>query len=93
MGIRLALGAKPAAVMRLVLSQGARLTAIGLAVGLAAAAASTRVLRNLLFGVGPLDPLTFGVAGVLLGAVALLATYVPALRATRVDPAVTLREE
>ncbi|MEP7346013.1 MAG: ABC transporter permease [Gemmatimonadaceae bacterium] len=93
MGIRLALGAPPRALLRLVLSQGARLTIIGLAIGLIAAAASTRLLASQLYGVSPLDPMVFLGAVAVLGAIALAASTVPALRATRVDPVVTLREE
>ncbi len=93
MGIRLALGAPPRALLRLVVSQGARLTIGGLAIGLAAAAATTRLLADQLYGVSPLDPTVFLGAVVLLGVIALTASTVPALRATRVDPVVTLREE
>jgi len=93
MGIRIALGAGRPAVLRLVMSQGARLTTFGIVIGLVAAVAVTRVMRNLLFGVSPLDPTTFVLVGVLLGTVALLASYLPARRATRVDPVVALRAE
>ena len=93
MGIRLALGARPAMVLRLVLSEGVRLTGIGLAAGLLAAAAATRVMENLLYGVSPIDPGTYVAVGLVLAAIALAAAYVPALRATRVDPVVTLRAE
>jgi predicted permease len=92
-GIRVALGARPARVLRLVLGQGLRLAAWGIALGLGGALAFSRVLRSLLFGVTPDDPLTMvSVAGV-LGAVALVAAYVPARRALRVNPAVALRSE
>jgi hypothetical protein len=93
MGIRVALGARPASVVRLVLAQGLRFTIVGLALGLASAAALTRVMRSMLFGVTPLDPVTFGGVAVLLAAVAVTASYVPARRASRVDPAVALRAE
>ena len=93
MGIRLALGADRSAVLRLVLSQGARLTAAGLIVGLAGAAGLTRVMASMLYGVAPLDPVTFGLVGVVLGLVAVVASYFPARRATRVDPVVALRAE
>ena len=92
-GIRLALGAAPADVLRLVLRQGLLLALAGLAVGLAGAAWLTRFLGTLLFGVRPVDPVTFlGVAAV-LGAVAAAACYLPARRATRADPIAALRRD
>jgi putative ABC transport system permease protein len=93
MGIRLALGAGQPAVLRLVMSQGARLTIVGLVAGLAGAAALTRVMANMLYGVSPLDPATFVLVGAVLALVAVVASYFPARRATRVDPVVALREE
>ena len=93
MGIRLALGAGQPAVLRLVMSQGARLTIVGLIAGLAGSAALTRVMSNMLYGVSPLDPTTFVLVGVVLGVVAVGASYFPARRATRVDPVVALRAE
>jgi len=93
MGIRLALGADRPAVLRLVMSQGARLTAIGVVTGLLAAAALTRVMVSMLYGVSALDPMTFALVGVVLGLVAVLASYFPARRATRVDPVVALRAD
>jgi predicted permease len=92
-GIRMALGAGPAAVLRLVLRDGAILTSMGLAIGLAAAFASTRVLRTLLFGVTATDPLTFVSVAVFFVAVAMAATLVPARWASRVDPLTVLRSE
>ncbi|MCW5970984.1 MAG: ABC transporter permease [Blastocatellales bacterium] len=92
-GIRLALGAGVGDVLRLVVWQGARLAATGLGVGLAAAYAVTRWMSSLLFGVTPTDPLVFASLPLLLGAVALAACYIPALRAARVDPLTALREE
>jgi len=92
-GVRMALGAQAGRVQRMVVGQGARVLAVGVALGLLAAAASTRALQSLLFGIGALDPLTFvGVAGamVLFG---LLATWVPARRASRVDPVEAIRGE
>jgi predicted permease len=92
-GIRMALGARSDQVSRAVLAQGGRVTAIGLVVGLIAAAALTRVMRTLLFGVSPTDPLTFVIVPALLMCIALAATYLPARRASRVDPARTLRSD
>jgi len=92
-GIRMALGAERADVLRLVLSQGLRLTLIGLAVGLAVSLAVTRFLRSQLFGVTTTDPLTFVFVVVLLCVAALAACYIPARRATKVDPMVALRYE
>jgi putative ABC transport system permease protein len=76
-----------------VLGQGLRLTALGVALGLAGAMLAGRAIAAMLFGVSPLDPLTYGGMIGLLGAIALLASWVPAWRAARVDPARTLREE
>jgi len=89
----MALGADRVTVLRLVIRQGLVLTAIGVALSLAAGAAGAQVLRSLLFEVSALDPLAFGGAAVLLGPVALAASYLPARRATRVDPMVALRAE
>ncbi len=92
-GVRMAIGAKPADVVRMVLSEGGRLAAAGVAVGSLGAVAGARLIRGLLFDVSATDPLTFaGVAIALLG-VALLASYIPARRATRVDPVTALRGE
>ncbi|HXV86502.1 MAG TPA: ABC transporter permease [Gemmatimonadales bacterium] len=92
-GLRMALGARRGEVIGLVLQQGMLLTALGIGLGLATAAASTRLIAGLLYGVTPTDPLTFGVAIVVLGGTALLAAFVPASRAARVDPMVALRTE
>jgi predicted permease len=92
-GIRMALGADRASVMRMVLSQGLRLTLIGMMLGLAAAFGMNRVLASLLFGVKASDPATIGAVVTLIAAVALVACYVPAQFATRVDPMIVLREE
>ena len=91
LGIRVALGARRGALLRLVLAHGARLTLIGLAIGTVAALALTQVMSTLLFGVGARDPLTFVGVALLLLAVSLVASFVPARRATRVDPVVALR--
>jgi predicted permease len=93
LGIRIALGARAIDVLGLLLGETVVLVAIGLAIGLAAAFASTRALRSLLYGVTSGDPTTFGAAALVLGLVALVATYVPARRAGRVDPVAALRSE
>jgi len=92
-GIRLALGADPSRVLQLVLAQGLRMALIGVSVGLVAAAFATRLLGAALYGVGPLDPATFAAVVVTLLLVALMASFVPARRATRVDPIRALRAE
>jgi putative ABC transport system permease protein len=92
-GIRLALGARSHDVLRLVLGGALKLTAAGVAIGLAAAAVLTRLLGSLLFAVQPTDPVTFVGSAAVLATAALLACALPAWRATRVDPAVTLRQE
>ncbi|HTQ79220.1 MAG TPA: ADOP family duplicated permease, partial [Thermoanaerobaculia bacterium] len=93
LGIRMALGAHRGDVLRLVLAQGMRLVAIGLGVGLIGAFFATRTLAGLVYGVGTKDPVTFVGVPLILAAVAFAANYVPARRATRVDPQVALREE
>jgi putative ABC transport system permease protein len=92
-GVRIALGAQPASVLRLIVGNGMRLAIAGVVLGLLLAAGLTRTLRTLLYDVSPLDPLTFSVVGVLLGGVALVASWMPARTAARVDPAVALRAE
>jgi len=92
-GIRMALGAQAADVRSLVVSQALRLGAIGAGVGLAGAFAAARVIATLLFGVSPFDPITFASVCLLLVAVLVAAAYLPARRATRVDPMIALRTE
>ena len=92
-GIRMALGAEESRVLRMVIGDGLVLAAIGVAIGLALSLASARAVSSLLFGVHPRDPLVFGAVPVVLIAVALLATYLPARRAARVDPLDALRIE
>ncbi|HLL48334.1 MAG TPA: FtsX-like permease family protein, partial [Longimicrobiaceae bacterium] len=92
-GVRVALGADRGSILGLVVRQGMVLTAIGLAVGLAGALALTRLLRSLLFGVGAVDPVTFLAVPLVLAAAAFLASYLPASRAARTDPATALRAQ
>jgi len=92
-GVRMALGAKQSDVLRMVLEDGARMTLVGIIIGVVAALILTRLMASMLFGVKPTDPVTFvGVAAVLF-AVALLACYVPARRAMNVNPVEALRHE
>jgi predicted permease len=93
LGIRLALGAPTGAVLKLVLWQGLKLGAAGIALGLLGALAVTRLLQSLLFGISATDPLTFAMSAFLLLSVALIACWLPASRATRIDPMVALRHE
>lgn len=93
LGIRLALGARPGDVQRMVIGAGLKLAFIGVGIGVAGALALTRFLSSLLFGVSPSDPLTFAGVALLLVAVSLLACYIPARRAAKVDPMVALRYE
>jgi ABC-type antimicrobial peptide transport system permease subunit len=92
-GVRLALGAQRGAVLRLVLGQGIRLAAGGVALGLVGAAGGLRVMRSMLYAVSPLDPLTLGGVVLLICVVAVLAAYLPARRATLIDPMRSLGEE
>lgn len=92
-GLRMALGAQRGNVLSLVMKQGVLLTLIGLAFGIGAALGLTRLMAKLLFGVQPTDPLTFVTVSAILAAVALAASYIPAMRATKVDPMKALRYE
>jgi putative ABC transport system permease protein len=92
-GIRMALGAGRREVLHLVVGEGMAASLIGVAAGVAAALALTRLMSHMLYGVRPTDLLTFLACAILLGAVALLASYIPARRATKVDPMVALRYE
>jgi putative ABC transport system permease protein len=92
-GVRMALGATAAAVRRMVVAQGARVVAVGVALGLLAALAATRPLAAHLFGVTPVDAPTFAAVAALMLAIGAIAAYVPARRASRVDPCQSLRNE
>ncbi len=92
-GIRVALGARPSQIIGMVVGQNLRIVALGLGVGLLAAIPATRLLRGLLYQVGPNDPATFVAIGVMLAVVAIVASYLPARRGTQVDPVVTLKSE
>jgi ABC-type antimicrobial peptide transport system permease subunit len=92
-GIRMALGARPADVLRLVMKEAAGVVAVGAVAGLVVALLVTRMMGALLYGVGATDPVTFALVGAALTLVALLATYVPARRAVGVDPLKALRSE
>ncbi len=92
-GIRMALGAAQGDILKMILRQGVGVLGIGLGIGLLLALLGTRAIANLFVGVKPNDPLTFGVVAILLAVIALLACWIPARRATRVDPLVALRYE
>jgi putative ABC transport system permease protein len=92
-GVRMALGATRGIVLQMIVRQGLRLTLIGTAIGLLGALGLTRILKSMLFGVKPTDPVAFVAVSTLLAALALLASYIPARRATKVDPMVALRYE
>jgi putative ABC transport system permease protein len=92
-GIRVALGARTTDVLRLVMGQGLRLTVLGVIAGLIGSYGLTRVMTGLLFGVSATDPMTFGLITLLLATVSLVACYIPARRAMKVDPMVALRYE
>jgi ABC-type antimicrobial peptide transport system permease subunit len=92
-GVRMALGASPQQVRRMVVVQGMQLALVGVVIGVASALGLTRLMSSLLYGVKPWDPVTIVLVAVLLSGVTLLATYLPARRASRVDPMVALRYE
>lgn len=92
-GVRVALGAEPGTIVRLVLGDGLRLAVAGLVIGVVVAIAAMRVLRSMLYGVSPVDPLTFAAVALLVTAIALVASYIPARRALRIDPAEALRAD
>jgi ABC-type antimicrobial peptide transport system permease subunit len=92
-GIRMSLGAARGNILRLVLGEGVRIAALGVLIGIAASLAITRLISSLLFGISATDPVTFIGVAILLSAIAILASYIPARRATRVDPLVALRYE
>jgi ABC-type antimicrobial peptide transport system permease subunit len=92
-GLRMALGAQVASVRWMILGQGAWLLGTGLALGLLLSFAMSRLLQNMVFGISATDPLTFVGVPLILGIVALVANVIPARRATRLDPAATLRED
>jgi ABC-type antimicrobial peptide transport system permease subunit len=92
-GIRMAIGAQRSDVLRLVLGESARMAALGVVIGVGASLAITRLMSTLLFGISATDPLTFAVVPLLMAGVALLASFVPARRATKVDPIVALKYE
>jgi ABC-type antimicrobial peptide transport system permease subunit len=92
-GLRMALGAASRDVLRMVIAEGFRLTVVGLGLGLGAAFALNRLIASQLFGVTATDPLTYGGVAMLLAMVAMVACYIPARRAARVDPMVALRRE
>jgi putative ABC transport system permease protein len=92
-GVRVALGATPGDVLRMIIGQGLRTIFAGVAIGVTGSLALTRTVESLLFGVTATDPLTFGSVTLLLVGAGLLACYIPARRATRVDPMIALRYE
>ncbi len=93
LGLRIAIGARSRDVMAMVLRQGLRCAVIGVVIGLAAAVGMTRLMTSILYGISPMDPATYGAVSVLLGAVTLLASYVPARRASSIDPIIALRHD
>jgi putative ABC transport system permease protein len=92
-GVRVALGASPGSVVRLVIAQGMRVVGVGVAIGLVAALVASRLMTQLVYGVRVTDPMTYAGVAAVLAAVALVASYIPARRATRIDPLAALRTE
>jgi ABC-type antimicrobial peptide transport system permease subunit len=92
-GVRIAIGAQPRDISQLVLRSGSRLIALGIAIGLIGAVISARLIQSFLFGVSQYDPFTYAAVATILFAIALLATWLPARRATQVDPIAALRAE
>ena len=92
-GVRMALGAKRGDVLRMILTDGARMTLVGIGAGVIAALGLARLMASMLFGVTPADPVTFSLVALVLCAIALLACYVPARRAMKIDPMIALRDE
>jgi ABC-type antimicrobial peptide transport system permease subunit len=92
-GIRMSLGADARKVQRMILGEGAALLALGLLLGIAGAALSAGLIRSLLYGVAPQDPLTLAAVAATMGAIGIAACWIPAARAARVDPAVTMRSQ
>jgi ABC-type antimicrobial peptide transport system permease subunit len=91
-GVRMALGASPDRILRLIMAYGMRLTAVGILIGLAGAIALTRAMRSMLVGVGPTDPVTYVIMGLIFVAIAALSVYVPARRAAALTLTAALRE-
>jgi len=92
-GVRMALGATSTQVRRMVVAQGSRVVVVGIAIGVAAALAATRALGSLLFGVAPMDPATFAAMSAVMIVIGLLASYLPARRASSIDPIESLRSQ
>jgi putative ABC transport system permease protein len=92
-GVRMALGATPRNVVRLIIEQGMRVVMVGVVAGLIGALLVTRLMTNVVYGVRVTDPLTYGAVALLLMVVALLASYIPARRATRIDPLASMRSD
>jgi len=92
-GIRMSLGADAGQVQRMILGEGSAVLALGLGLGVAGALAAAGMIRGLLFGIAPHDPVTFIAVGMTMAAIGVVACWIPALRAARIDPAITMRSE